>query len=1145
MSKRKPKQKPNQTSPQSTPERRKARRQRVKTVLKFLKILGFPTSVGGFAGVLILIRAGQYRAAVILGVVSVTALILAVGGKFVKELTETILDKIEERLEERTETLAEWIVNGLENITIGLWWRLTSRFKHKYYSSLIDKFGKIKTEGFTAGLPGIHLEKAFVPLKVAHESPHNIPREIPAARQPFDSGRQVWYFLAQPKNYRRITILAPPGSGKSTLLQHLTLIYAQQRHRKYKVPKRIPILFRLRDVREQLIQRNPPQLNELIRQEVKRLPACKELKPPKNFFERQLENGKCLVMLDGLDEVANPAERTKVSQWAKQQMEDYPQTSFILTSRPHGYDSELFDEQVDIVLEVQPFTLAQMKTFIKGWYTHIKISLDGDTPAVRQEARESAEDLIEALLQNPAIRQMASNPLLITMIATVHYLGNALPGKRVKLYKEICDVLLGRRLLARKSALHLSADNNQTLLQIFALDLMQRGTQKFTFEECQRLIQDRLSRFARNRLTPKEWLKQVKEDIGLLAEKELGSYEFAHLSFQEYLAAVQIKASNQEALLVQNFHQSQWAETIRLYAAQADATSLIEAALSNPSVQSLSLAYDCLQEAEEVNPETKERLEQILEEGLESADPNIAPMAAQVRLARRLERLIEIDVTRMMDRHPITCAEYQLFANEHLNSQPCFQPGRAKQPILGISYLDALGFCNWLSATASSFSRSEEGQQTPHYYRLPSLVEVQENQQRKPLRHDCWTMDGTPGEQKGIRIIKVELPQHYVKLLNYLSAGEWEKADRETAQIMSRVDSIERFPASELRMLDRMWLQYSQGRFGLGVQVWLWEHLGGNPSFPRSWCLNSARNPQESLAALARRWKECNLESKLPLFEFEVITVNERGEEIRREPGQAKFFSEDLGNGVALEMVAIPGGEFWMGSPEGEERYSGYDGREEPQHKVTLKPFFLGKTPITQAQWEAVMGNNPSRFKGKNRPVEKVSWYDATKFCEKLSEKTGRKYRLPSEAQWEFSCRAGTTTPFHFGETITTDLANYCGKDRTEHGWKGTYANEPQGIYREETTPVGSFPPNAFGLYDMHGNVWEWCADHWHENYKGAPSDKTIWLNSNKNNKRLLRGGSWGFNPEDCRCAVRVRFSPGNDDLDFGFRVEVAGHLFP
>ena len=255
----------------------------------------------------------------------------------------------------------------------------------------------------------------------------------------------------------------------------------------------------------------------------------------------------------------------------------------------------------------------------------------------------------------------------------------------------------------------------------------------------------------------------------------------------------------------------------------------------------------------------------------------------------------------------------------------------------------------------------------------------------------------------------------------------------------------------------------------------------------------------------------------------------------------AQYFIEDLGNGIQLEMVMIPSGSFMMGSLETEE---GSRNNERPQHQVTIKAFSLGKYQVTQAQWKAVaafpqvnreLKPDPSNFKGANRPVEKVSWEDAVEFCDRLSRHTKRQYRLPSEAEWEYACRAGTTTAFHFGGTITTDLANYRGTDDEKNQWSGSYGQGPKGIYKQETTEVGSFRvANNFGLYDMHGNVWEWCQDHWHENYKSAPTDGSAWLD---NNNRILRGGSWYTNPRNCRSAYRSNKDLGSKPHCFGFRV--------
>jgi len=259
-------------------------------------------------------------------------------------------------------------------------------------------------------------------------------------------------------------------------------------------------------------------------------------------------------------------------------------------------------------------------------------------------------------------------------------------------------------------------------------------------------------------------------------------------------------------------------------------------------------------------------------------------------------------------------------------------------------------------------------------------------------------------------------------------------------------------------------------------------------------------------------------------YQFETVTVNERGEISAREMRTAQLFTEDLGGGIALDMVSLPGGIFWMGSRPGQ----GYDD-ERPQHSVIVAPFLLGKFPVTQAQWQAVMGSlPPCRGQGANRPVDRVSWHDAVRFCRRLSQLTGRSYRLPGEAEWEYACRAETATPFSCGETITTDLANYVGEF--------TFRSGPKGIYRHGTTDVGSFPPNAFGLCDMHGGVWEWCADAWHDDYMGAPVNGEPWAGA-RDAPRVLRGGCWHDPPDLCRNAARLKQNAGEAEDFFGLRV--------
>jgi formylglycine-generating enzyme required for sulfatase activity len=288
-------------------------------------------------------------------------------------------------------------------------------------------------------------------------------------------------------------------------------------------------------------------------------------------------------------------------------------------------------------------------------------------------------------------------------------------------------------------------------------------------------------------------------------------------------------------------------------------------------------------------------------------------------------------------------------------------------------------------------------------------------------------------------------------------------------------------------------------------------------------------------------------------FEFTVVTVNERGIEQSRQQRNSRYFIEPLGDIAdpqvpCLEMVEIPGGEFMMGSLDNELMHQD---RESPHHLVKVSPFFMSKYQVTQAQWKAIAAMDevdidldlaPSQFTGDNLPVDSVSWLQVQEFCERVTRFTERKNgeiswicRLPTEAEWEYACRAGTIAPFHFGENISASFANY-----TENF---TYGQDEKGEYTEKASFVGSFDvANNFGLYDMHGNVWEWCLDNWHNNYENAPSDGSAWINSEESNDNthVLRGGSWVDFFYLCRSAFRDRYNSDYYNLNVGFRVVYA-----
>ena len=284
-------------------------------------------------------------------------------------------------------------------------------------------------------------------------------------------------------------------------------------------------------------------------------------------------------------------------------------------------------------------------------------------------------------------------------------------------------------------------------------------------------------------------------------------------------------------------------------------------------------------------------------------------------------------------------------------------------------------------------------------------------------------------------------------------------------------------------------------------------------------------------------------------FPFVTIKLNDQGEEVSQSRGVAKGEIEDLGGGLIIEMIQLQGGEFWMGSTEAdsqtafaeakryfknskEDRYKA----ETPRHRVNVSPFMMGRYPVTQAQWFEVMGDLPSieaKLRGDDHPVVNVNWTEATEFCKELSRRTKHQYRLPTEAEWEYACRAGTSTPYTFGPTLLPRVANYW--------WNNPFANGPRQEPLQKTLPVGSLDvANAFGLFDMHGNVWEWCSDWYGGDYyqdcksqvlvTDPPGPKT-------GSTRVIRGGGWFFIAVNCRSAYRSFDSPDDRYDDLGFRL--------
>jgi hypothetical protein len=403
----------------------------------------------------------------------------------------------------------------------------------------------------------------------------------------------------------------------------------------------------------------------------------------------------------------------------------YLKCHFVITSRPFGYRTNpLRGVQV---LRIEPYSGRQIEDFIYKWYLANQVKKSGhEDEGVRMAAEEASEDLIHRLGRRSALAALAVNPLLLTMIATVHSLKEHLPGHRVELYHDIFEVTLNRRSRHRWSISNLGTTQKILILQVLAYYMMRNNMRTIPVSTAVEVIKKGLQDVNSNLLGEK-FLKSIENDSGLLMEIDNGTYQFAHMTFQEYLASVHIcaDAAALEPLLIENVGSPWWEETIRLYSAQADATRIVEKCLSIGSIQSLSLATDCLDEAVLVDLRIRDKLEAVLNEKMESLDREEWTIASKAKLASRLHWMVRLSEQLSIDSSLITNIEYQLFLDEMKQKGRNYYPdhwvtGRfpqdqGKLPVLGVRPMDAQDFCAWLTG----------GDSMGMMYHLPLLQEVE------------------------------------------------------------------------------------------------------------------------------------------------------------------------------------------------------------------------------------------------------------------------------------------------------------------------------------------------------------------------------------------------------------------------------------
>ncbi|WP_326728666.1 NACHT domain-containing protein [Streptomyces phaeochromogenes] len=535
---------------------------------------------------------------------------------------------------------------------------------------------------------------------------------------------------------RVLAVIGGPGSGKTTLARNTALELCAHRWRPWK--RRLPVLLYLRDHATALLGDEPPTLETVAVSA-----GWLDGKVSARWLARRLDRGGCVVLLDGLDEVADPTERARVVAWVARQIQRHPHNTYVVTSRPHGYESNPLPGAE--VLQVRRFTWQQSERFLRQWSYATESRARGATGhEVRAAATRTATDLLARLNRQAALNDLAANPLLLTMTANVHRYRGQLPGSRAELYAEMCDVLLHRRSEARglTDATGLAGPHKQHVAQHLALAMMKARVRDWPVRDAARAIRLAL-RQVPGHVTAEVFLEEARKS-GLLVEREHDVYGFAHLTLQEYLAAAQLSTPQADTtVLTANVNNSWWRETILLWSAGNDATPVINAGFDSGTVPALALAFDCAEEARTVEPGTRARLEALLTPPApgQSRDPARARLVAGILATRALRETIRIDDTTALCARPVPLALYTAFVNEEEAA------GRHHPPLpdssesdsgdaVGMQAGDAERFVNWINTLTRDGDAA---------YRLPTLAELGDAAALAAdfTRHTVWAHDGT------------------------------------------------------------------------------------------------------------------------------------------------------------------------------------------------------------------------------------------------------------------------------------------------------------------------------------------------------------------------------------------------------------------
>lgn len=557
--------------------------------------------------------------------------------------------------------------------------RRLSGFGRRYRDHVLGSLRFIDLKGLaTMGFYTPQLDEVFVDVSLVHSDPSKVPSGVLGHRHTDPTRRSIGDLIDQPAPVV-LALVGAPGCGKTTLLRHTALQVRRKRRRR----RDVPVLLYLRDHIQAITAGTA-------------LPGLIHPDAPPGWFEQKLRAGSCVVLLDGLDEVADQANRREVSDWVEHQVARYPLNDFVITSRPHGYQSAPISG-ADVV-QVRGFTDDQVTRFVRGWYLAFEQRSTGEKSAdVTRRAAEEADDLLERLHQNHTLYELTVNPLLLTMISNVHKFRGALPGSRVDLYGEICQVLLWRRQEAKKLASELTGDQKMTLLSGLAFTMMSRHIRDLSRDQLAIEFRSSLRRMTGG-VNEDDFITDMMSG-GLLLEREPDLFAFAHLTFQEYLAAHHIREKQLTQVLVDNVDDVWWRETTLLYVARANADPIVRACLDSRTVRALSLALDCAEQASELDLKLRTDIEAMLDSVFdENADSPLRQHMIRVVVSRHLRKFVRTDEGTRLCSEPVTNRIYQLFLESHPLCRPDAPPGQPDdEPVRGVRREDALAFIEWIN----------------------------------------------------------------------------------------------------------------------------------------------------------------------------------------------------------------------------------------------------------------------------------------------------------------------------------------------------------------------------------------------------------------------------------------------------------------